>query len=135
MLKNAACLPGHLSNMHGDKKNLPCQFCRKEFNLRGSLRNHVKYVHSATTRERIPCKFHGCDKKYLNKTSLVSHYKTDHDENYVPFRCTLCPKEFKMRGDLMQHIGTHTGERSFKCKTCGRSFGKMRTLRKHEVCK
>ncbi|XP_035712969.1 gastrula zinc finger protein XlCGF57.1-like [Folsomia candida] len=124
-------LPGHLSNVHGNQENLPCDICHKEFRSLPYLRQHIKTAHCATPRLRIPCRFEACGKSFMTKASLRTHFKTEHEANSVRFACPICGKKFKLQGALTQHLGTHTTEKPFKCGTCGRSFVTMSVLRLH----
>ncbi|XP_035708329.1 zinc finger protein 658B-like [Folsomia candida] len=126
-------LPGHLSYVHGNQENLPCDICGNEFRSLPNLRQHLKTAHCATPRLRIPCRFSPCEKSFLTKASLQTHFRTEHDANPVRFDCPICGEKFKLKGGLTQHLGTHTTEKYFKCGTCGRSFLTMQLLRLHEA--
>lgn len=127
-------LPGHLSNVHrNQEEDINCNICEKRFCSLPNLRRHLKFVHSASPRERIPCGFDECNKTFLCKTGLASHFKIEHDKNYVKFPCAICGKEFNLKGILSQHIGTHTKEKPFKCSICGRTYHTKSYLDRHEV--
>ncbi|XP_030834201.1 zinc finger and BTB domain-containing protein 49-like [Strongylocentrotus purpuratus] len=44
--------------------------------------------------------------------------------------CEICQKDFQ---NLPRHLFTHYGERSHKCKVCGKAFFEARVLDKHET--
>lgn len=44
--------------------------------------------------------------------------------------CPVCSKV--LAGGLARHMRVHTGERPFKCETCGRAFARRITLQRHE---
>lgn len=126
-------LHAHVSGVHGPQRKLPCDICGKEFSSPQNLRVHVKFVHCATSRVRMPCTFPGCGRTFLRKASLVTHFKTYHAQNPLRFRCTLCEKECKSVGNLAKHIASHTREKPYQCATCGRSFSQLGSLKGHEV--
>lgn len=95
----------------------------------------MKFVHSTTERERIPCTFLGCEKTFVHKGGVTKHFNSEHAENPIRYLCTLCQKEFKSMKDLTRHIDTHTREKSYKCTICGKGFGQAQNLKRHEVSK
>jgi len=46
--------------------------------------------------------------------------------------CPHCPKHFKLRYFLEQHLRTHSGETPYACSNCGVSFSMVQSLRMHE---
>ncbi|XP_035701487.1 zinc finger protein 2-like [Folsomia candida] len=131
--KNPALYSTHLARVHSDRERPSCDICDRVFFSRVTLRKHRDTVHTRIEgRARFPCKIPGCGKTYLNKGSLWSHVKAEHGENKVRFGCTLCPKEFKNRTDLADHIRTHTTEKPFSCPTCGKKFRQRQHLKPHQ---
>ncbi|XP_035848897.1 zinc finger protein Xfin-like [Sander lucioperca] len=53
------------------------------------------------------------------------------DPNGKPFRCSVCAKTFKHRGNLNIHMRTHTGEKPFRCSFCGKTFTQKAGLDYH----
>lgn len=56
----------------------------------------------------------------------------------MAFKCSLCPKEFKLKHQLHRHLASvHVSEGDHVCKTCQRSFSRRDALsrhqRKHEI--
>lgn len=113
-----------------DPARFPCTHCGKEFKLQGYLNAHISRHTIGPTR--LPCRFPGCEKTFLNKRYVAEHFNTYHVANPLRFPCILCGKEFKCKMNLRRHIGTHTKEKSFKCVTCGASFAQKSVLMAHQ---
>jgi uncharacterized Zn-finger protein len=51
----------------------------------------------------------------------------------IPYKCTYCPKSFKLKNTLIRHIRNHSGQKPYVCKTCNKSFVRKDILAGHKV--
>ncbi|XP_055842701.1 zinc finger protein 208-like [Episyrphus balteatus] len=94
-----------------------CSFCPKKYNNSKSLRDHEDFKHG-DKKAGHECDV--CGKKYYNKCALRNHKKSAHGVER-PFLCEECPKAFKLRSQLVQHIRFHS-ERNIACPYCDKKF-------------
>ena len=143
--------------IHLNKKEFQCTVCEKRFNIKDSLRIHMK---SHDAANGIPTKKHTCEicgRKFNRKDILTRHtasclniraikcpicgagfnsntavksHLLVHDEgkNYT---CEICGRAFKRRGGLRDHVKTHLNEKSHKCKICGKGFNTSSAMAMH----
>ncbi|OXA42157.1 Zinc finger protein 77 [Folsomia candida] len=131
-LKNRVALHRHMRFTHSNKAKPKCKICSVEFVRPENLRGHMANVHSTEARPRHPCSVVGCGKTFLYNHGLSRHFGTEHAENPVRFCCTLCSKEYTTKLNLEAHIAAHTGEKSYKCDTCGMIFVTHYRLKAHQ---
>lgn len=67
----------------------------------------------------IPCTM--CDTMFGTERTLKIHMSQVHGikEKYI---CPICSREFKLGGNLKQHIETHSDYKRFICNYCGKGF-------------
>ncbi|KAG8308446.1 hypothetical protein J6590_002533 [Homalodisca vitripennis] len=101
-----------------------CTVCNKKFRLKSHLATHSR---AHVNIRKFKC--NECGNLYKTKANLYFHMKT-HEE--APFFCEKCNKTFPERKILTRHIRVvHSGEGSFNCNQCGRSFKCASSLELH----
>lgn len=113
-----------------DPTRFTCQECPRTFLTKDSYRNHIKYYHS--TLKKYSCNL--CQFKTQYRGNLSTHLKMRHDPDCRLFECYFCRRKFKSKGELENHIVTHTTERE-ECPCsftgCGKIFSKKSSLTNH----
>ncbi|XP_050081449.1 zinc finger protein 227-like [Anopheles maculipalpis] len=129
-------------------KQYVCEVCSKSFRIRHHLlvhrHTHVDN-HAAPTNGLLHggSDFNGgvtgsgkqsyncpkCAKVFVNKGNLLNHLETHTNEK--SYACDICTKTFKYNVQLRLHMRIHTGERPHKCEICNRGFSQLSNLRSH----
>ncbi|HXW53965.1 MAG TPA: C2H2-type zinc finger protein [Myxococcota bacterium] len=89
------------------------------------------------------CSWSGCNLNFDNDQSYYDHGRNEHctkNEDgkfvckYATIDGSICDKKFKRKDHFISHARTHTGERSYKCKTdgCEKAFPNSTALAQHE---
>lgn len=76
----------------------------------------------------VPCTL--CDGMFGTERTLKIHMHQVHGikERYI---CPICSREFKIGGNLKQHIETHSDYKRFICNYCGKGFHLPYNLKEH----
>ncbi|XP_016964955.1 gastrula zinc finger protein XlCGF7.1 [Drosophila biarmipes] len=99
-----------------------CPLCGMSFGQSVSLQAHSQ------THARKECS--PCSKVFATDVKLRRHYLEVHADER-PFKCSVCPKDYRMRSKLHRHLRIHTGVRPFKCNYCSKTFTQGQHLRAH----
>lgn len=102
----------HLHNHHGDIKIFPSMMPRPG-STDNSWESFIEVDRSSETT------------KLQQLVDNIENKITD------PNECVVCHKVLSCRSALLMHYRTHTGERPFRCKICGRAFTTKGNLKTH----
>ncbi|KAJ8048070.1 hypothetical protein HOLleu_00238 [Holothuria leucospilota] len=106
----------HIDQHLGKAAPFQCGHCGKTFTCPRNGRRHER---RHTTEKPLKCQF--CDKRFNDKSRLLSHEGRVHT-HVKPFKCQYCTKSYYARENLTVHIRVHTGEKPYPCRYCGELF-------------
>jgi hypothetical protein len=66
-----------------------------------------------------------------NNGTVEGNMKSCCNENQFRHKCQVCPKAFKRKFQLTEHMCTHTGNLPYQCTYCPKSFARKFSLRDH----
>ena len=104
------------------------------FSSKSLLTKHKRRFHSIKTIERrksdpFICDY--CGKKYLARSSIVTHLLVTH-KTIADLKCDKCCRKFKSHGNLIRHLrAVHLEEKQFGCEKCGAMFKEKYQLEVH----
>lgn len=122
-------LSEHMAQEHagaaGGGKRFSCRICHQAFAERGHLRQHAVKMHPELHREAVGAisaadRTHVCDtcgRGYTTLGALRMHMRI-HTGDVLS--CSFCDKTYVNRALLEQHLRTHTREKAFECRQCGK---------------
>ena len=110
------------------KRQQHCSNCGKIFKDKHALYSHNRKFHS-----NYLCKW--CEESFSLLKSLKNHISTKHKDNTdqkVPkVQCHKCKKMIR-KCNIEKHILNHEHKKDYVCPTCGKAYGRMEHLKKHE---
>lgn len=84
--------------------------------------------HRATHSDNRPFTCDQCPKTFKCRASLKQHMRAHGTDR---FTCHLCPADFSYKTSLQNHIRVHSGERPFLCDLCPKRFNQRSHLLDH----
>ncbi|XP_072297676.1 uncharacterized protein [Eucyclogobius newberryi] len=121
-------LTRHMDRHNGQEPYL-CEICGQGWSTQRYLDSHmIKH-----TDER-PFKCDQCDKTFKRVNVLRLHIRSKHLD-LRPYVCHVCGKAHKFSRDLKEHTIKHTGVYPHNCSRCGKGFGRLYYLKKHQETK
>ncbi|XP_057337367.1 uncharacterized protein LOC130675605 isoform X1 [Microplitis mediator] len=92
-------------------------------------RKHETWPKKGPSNLEFPCVV--CGFKCRSKHSLQSHFIRKHTDTYE-HQCKFCPKQFKVKGDLTNHVRFHHKEKPINCDVCGKLCQNTGSLYVHQ---
>ncbi|XP_026746667.1 zinc finger protein interacting with ribonucleoprotein K-like [Trichoplusia ni] len=128
-------LKRHNALMHGAVNVIKCLYCKKEFETKALLMEHVRSC-DAKKRQRKANdsgrKLSACDvcQKVMQRASLKMHKAVTH-AGMKPV-CEHCGRSFSNKLRLMEHYRAKHGYEKFKCSYCDFTSASDVALKNHE---
>ena len=91
--------------------------------------------HEVSNSQNVSPTNSGASSNLINSSSgsgngMFAHYPPTEDPSR-PFGCSQCPKRFRMKHHLKEHMLIHSGEMPFSCHLCPKRFNRSYTLKNH----
>ncbi|XP_067330407.1 zinc finger protein 436-like isoform X1 [Channa argus] len=133
--ENFMLIPTNEENDHSEPEpSIDQQLCDSSTEPESQNQERCKHVDSGSTINAEP----EPKKTSLENTShgnrgdkIVSKIHCESQSGEKSFECGFCGKTFCRESKLNVHVRLHTGETPFVCKTCGKGFRQISALNTH----
>lgn len=123
------------------KRKYKCKICPAEFTstlyFSQHLESHDKYysvvaLENVTTISQsgkpFQCKF--CGEEFESDDEAYNHMKDVHLQT-LPYQCRICDSKLASRTSMRYHLLSHSGNKSYQCHVCSRTYGYLGALNRH----
>ncbi|KAK3104663.1 hypothetical protein FSP39_007372 [Pinctada imbricata] len=120
---------GKDANLNDQKNPFMCHVCGKSFSKKRYLNCHVKRHEESS--KKFKCQI--CGWGFFERHKLRIHLETHKpsDQQSLPYKCTLCDKQFHNKAGWSDHMDGHDGKRTWKCEYCEAAFTYRGALKRH----
>ena len=109
------------NNMDYNQREFSCSICGCEFSSLTEVEIHLKANHSETAVVSSVYDEYGIPQQRLDPTKRNEF-----------LRCEFCTYTCILKGDMVKHRRTHTGDRPFRCRFCSYSAKQKSSVIVHE---
>ncbi|ORY55781.1 hypothetical protein LY90DRAFT_669568 [Neocallimastix californiae] len=84
--------------------------------------------------DSLVCSYPNCCKVFTKSIHLEKHF-IEHGEDFRPYQCPNCTKNFRRRYDLVRHVRIHNYIIPYRCSRCFRGFTRSDSCARHTKTK
>ncbi|XP_070497896.1 zinc finger protein 43-like [Chironomus tepperi] len=127
-------LDDHKKNYHNNPGSFECEICGKKFCQKSNLKSHQK-THNKNRQKPLQCQ--RCDYATDDKRSFKFHLKfhEKQDKKFAsmknPLKCGQCPKFYKNKIALHEHMRIVHPKELFQCDLCAKFIKRKAYLISH----
>uniref|UniRef100_A0A6P7EZR4 Zinc finger protein 525-like isoform X2 n=1 Tax=Diabrotica virgifera virgifera TaxID=50390 RepID=A0A6P7EZR4_DIAVI len=119
-----------ITQHEAQKHKMKCSVCNKFYTRTVHLRKHYAEEHEEFgVTISVICEL--CGYGTYSYGGLLNHKRIYHNPQKL-FLCSACPKQFRTKSLLDNHMPVHTGETPFQCNVCGKKYKHRSGLFYHE---
>lgn len=119
-----------VSSHVAQENSFMCHVCGKSFTRKRYLSRHV--MRHEETSKKFTCQI--CGWKFFERQKLRLHLETHKptDQQSLPYKCSLCDRQFHNKAGWSDHMNGHAGKRPWKCDACEAAFTYRGALKRHQ---